>query len=81
MGKRTSPRSEVFTSRGVFVCMSRGDKTDFSANTAKHMVWERVLSGFSAVFGSSQELKELKDQWKRTKQATKKEWQGQKDHV
>ena len=56
-------------------------KTDFNANNAKHQAWQKVLSGFSAAFGNTRELKELKDQWKRTKQVAKKEWQGKKDHV
>ena len=56
-------------------------KTDFLANNAKHQAWQQVLSGFSATFGKTRELKELKDQWKRSKQIAKKEWQGKKDHV
>ena len=47
-------------------------KTDFLANNAKHQAWQQVLSGFSATFGKTRELKELKDQWKRSKQIAKK---------
>lgn len=48
-------------------------KTDFQANSAKNQAWAEVHLKFKATYGEVRTIKCLKDQWKRTKQAAKKE--------